>query len=177
MLFAKRRLGQGEKGCLADSAGDHDQMRFRFQIPGFRFETVTEGSPDVEPLAGLKLVELARELAFDEINNIDGEVHAITGKHRVIERERPAQKWIARAGQTDHEELTRTDRCCQVRRDESDAKRVACQANIGADRDGLLEKTWIHVGLAESPKSRQKNQPRMARKTPIRANKNSAVFR
>src|SRR5438128_721072 len=116
---------------------------------------------------------MPRELSDHQVDHIDCRGPALIIEHRVIERERPPQQRVAAAQQAEHDELSGADRRREAGRDKTEAKRVACQANIGADRDGLLEKTWIHVGLAELPKSRQKNQPRMARKTPIRANKNS----
>ena len=81
-----------------------------------------------------------RQLAFDEINNIDGEVRAITGKHRVIERERPTYERIVHASEPEHYELARQNAAGDFWRMKPHAIRVACQPHVLDDFNGLLDR-------------------------------------
>src|SRR5262245_55912208 len=99
-------------------------------------ETVAQRSPDVEELAGFHFAEARTELAFDEIDDIDGVQFTGGGKDRVVEGEGAADERIALARQTEHEELAGDDAAGDFGRGEADAIGVLGEAHVLKDRRG-----------------------------------------
>ena len=128
---------------MADAAGDKRDVIEIVKIG----EAVSERSPHLDALAGAQRRQQASHLADDQINHIDGDRMARLVKNGVVESEGPAEKWIAMAGQTNHEELTGTNGAGQLRTVQTNAISLASEQDVFAHLDGGVDERRHVVGL------------------------------
>ena len=76
-------------------------------------KAVAERAPDIERVARFQAGQQSRDLADDEIDDVDTDRLAGFVENGVVQSERPAQQRIGAARHADHDELAGADRFCQ----------------------------------------------------------------
>src|SRR5262245_6892820 len=132
---AEQLAGVSQEGRLADATGHADDLVLAHEIG----EAVPERSPDLDRVPGFHLHEEPSHLADDQVDDVEPGRGAARVRHRVVQREGPAQERVVLGRQSEHDELTRPDRGRDLRAVQANAIGAFGELDVLNGAGGALE--------------------------------------